>query len=102
MPLGLRIDLEEVAQLIGERGRRNGRRENADARALQGLLRAERAANCGEERLPGALVAHRHHALRAVGIVQAKNMGLRKNVGAAERRGMLVVALDLCWTAEVA
>jgi hypothetical protein len=69
VPLGLRIHLKQAAKLIGERGRRNGRRENADARALQCLLRAERAANRGEKRLPRALVAHRSHALRAVRIV---------------------------------
>ena len=66
------------------------------------FLRGERPANRGQKRLPGALVAHRHHALRAVGIVQAENVGLRKNIGAAERCGMLVVAFNLCRTPEVA
>jgi len=35
VPLGLRIDFEETVHLIGKRGRRGRRREDADARALQ-------------------------------------------------------------------
>ena len=85
VPLGIGINLQEITQLIGERGRRNCRRENANAGALQRFLRGERAADRAEECLPRALVAHRHDALRAVGIVKAEERGLRENVGAALR-----------------
>ena len=102
MPLGLRINLQEISQLIGEGGRRDRRRENADARALQRLLCGKGSVKRSQKRLPGLLIAHRHHALRAVGIVQAENVGLRKNVRPAERCRMLVVALNLCRTSEVA
>ncbi len=49
MPLGLRINRQEVAHLIGQRGRRNGRRQNANARALQCFLRAQRPAKRAAE-----------------------------------------------------
>ncbi len=40
--------------------------------------------------------------LRAVGVVHAKDGGLRKNVGATEARRMQRIAFDLCGTAEMA
>src|SRR5208337_4075889 len=83
MPLGLRINLQEIAQLIGQRGRRNGRRKDANARALQGLLCTQWPTNRGNKALPRPLIAHRDHALRAVRIVHAKNRRLGKNIGAA-------------------
>ncbi len=101
VPLGLRINLQEVAQLVGERGRRNRWGQNADACALQRFLRAERAADCAQKCRPRALVAHRHYALRAIGIVEAENRSLRKDVGAAERCRMLIVAFDLCGASQM-
>src|SRR6202043_3984293 len=98
VPLGLRINLQEVSQLIGESGRRNCWRQDANACALQRFLCAERAADCAEECRPRALVAHRHNALGAIGIVEAENRRLRKDVSPAERCRGLMVAFNL-WRA---
>src|SRR5438477_447306 len=52
VPLGLRIHLQEIAQLVGKSGRRNSWRQDPDTRTLQRFLRAQRTANCAEKCLP--------------------------------------------------
>ena len=58
MPLGLRISLDKRLQLVGQRGRGNRRRQDADARSLQVLSeysRGPRMASTSDS--PGANVA---------------------------------------------
>ena len=55
-----------------------------------------------EERLPGADLAELGDHLRAIGIVEPEDRGLRESVRRAEARGMVGIALDLRRPAEVA
>ena len=102
VPLRLRIDLQESAQLIRERGRGNRLRQNADAGATQALLHSEGTFGFLQERRPGIHIAAIRNSLRAVRVVHAENRGLREDVGAAEAGRMLVVAFDFGGTSEMA
>ena len=102
MPLGLRINLEKRLKLVGQCGRGNGWRQDANARTLQTFLDAQRRAHGLNQRSPGANVAQVSHRLRAVGIVHSQDRRLRENIGAAKTCRMLVVAFNLGGTIQVA
>src|SRR4051812_4576682 len=94
-PLRLRIELEQVAHLRGHRGRGDALGQEADASSAQRFLRYERLADGTEERAPGFYVPDVLDSLRAIGIVESEDGSLRKNVTAAERRGMVRVPFHL-------
>ena len=70
------------AQLSRQRRRRNGRRKNANSRALQAFLRVERAAHGVDEPRPGADAAEVRHRLRTIGVVKIEKRRLREDVRA--------------------
>ena len=94
MPLGLRISLEQRTQLVGQRRRGYRRRQDANARALQSLLHAQRSAQRIDQITPGADIAQVGEGLRTIGIVHAQDRCLGENIRPAETRRMPVVAFN--------
>ena len=69
--------------------------EDAEAGALERLLRGQRGADGAEERRPRPDLAEVGDRARAIGIVEAENRRLREDVAGAEAAGMIRVAFDL-------
>ena len=101
MPLRLGIHGEEGLHLVFESRRRDGLREDANARALQGFLHDEWTAELFGKLGPRRHVTEVCDALGAVGIVHGKDGGLREKVGGAEAGGMQRITFNFCGTAEV-
>ena len=102
VPLGLRIDLEQRAQLVGQRGRRNCLRQDANACALDSFLRDEGTVDRIQEVAPGTHITEISDGLRAIGIVHTEDGSLRENIRPAQTCGMLLVAFNLGGTIELA
>ena len=95
MPLRRREARQQIANLRGERRRADRLGEDAEPGALERLLRGQRGADRAEKRRPRADLAEIGERLRAVGIVEPENRGLREHVGRAEAARMQRVAFDL-------
>jgi hypothetical protein len=102
VPLGLRERGQEAADLRGQRGRGDGLGEDADPRAAAPRLRDEDRAHGRDEGVPGPDLSAIGERLRAVRVVEVQDLGLGEEVGRAEARRVLGVALDLGGPALVA
>ena len=101
-PLRLREGGEDALHLAGEGRRGHAPGQEAQARAPLRLLLLERLAQRRPELAPGPVLADVEHGLRAIGVVQAQDVGLAEGVRPAEARRVLGVALDLGGPALVA
>ena len=94
-PLRLRERREDVADLRLQRGRGDRRRQEAQARAPSGRSFSRASLTAASKRAPRPDLPALGQRLRAVGVVDVEDGGLREDVRAAEARGMELVALDL-------
>src|ERR1051325_3794239 len=95
MPLGFGEHREKILFLIGQRRRRERPRKNANTTAAQTLLHIQRASQSINEIPPGSNVTKIGNGLRTVRVIHLQNRSLRKYVGPAQTRGMLVIPFNL-------
>ena len=95
MPFRGREAREQLADLRRQRRRVDRLGQDAEAGALERLLRRQRRADRAEKRRPRTDLAEVGQRLRAIGIVEAEDRGLREDVGRAEAARVQRVALDL-------
>ena len=97
---GRRCRISSICAAMRRRRHRLG--EDAEARALLRLLRAQHAAHGDDEGAERLNLAEVGNGGGAVGIVEAENRRLREDVGGALARRVIGVALDLGGPAFVA
>ena len=102
VPLRLGERGEELLDLAGEAGRADRAAEDPEARPLVLAEPVHRLGDRGEEVVPGVDLAEVEHHLGSVGVVEREGRRLHVDVGRAEARRVIGVALDLGRAAGVA
>ena len=94
-PLCLRQACDQLVNLRRERWRGDGFGEQTDAAPLLGLLRVQHGAHGADERAEGPDLTEIGERLRAIGIVEIEDSGLREHVRGAPARRVIGVAFNL-------
>jgi hypothetical protein len=95
MPFRGRESREHLADLRRQRRGIDRLGQQTDAGAFERLLRRQRRADCAKKGGPRTNLAEVGQRLRAIGIVQIEDCGLREDVGRAAAARVQRVALDL-------
>src|SRR5262249_44238117 len=82
-------------QLIRQKRRSHGPRQDSDAGAALGSLNGQSLLACRKSIAESARLAKVRHDLRAVRIIKSENRRLSENIGGAEAGWMLWISLDL-------
>ncbi len=96
MPFRLRIQLQQVLNLLGNGGRCNRAGKNTQACAAYSLHFDGHDLRGIEERGPGANLTSEGHRLRAIRIVQIQDGSLRYGIGGAQTGRVIGIAFDFC------
>ena len=99
---GLGQGLLQAAHLSHQGRRDQGRRHHGQPGPLQGTQGVQGLLHLAAERVPAAGNVQVERDLRAIGIVELQDRGLREEIGATEARRMLGITLDLGGTPHVA
>src|SRR5208282_2630591 len=102
VPFGGRELSQQRMNLVGERRRSDGLRQQPEPCPLVGYELQPKLIHCREERAPtsNSPIADGH--LRAVRIVEAEHRSLRKDIGSPKAGGMTGIPLHLRGAAHVA
>ena len=95
VPRRLRVVACNCRDDFCRRGRRDRPGQEAEASPLTTLLGGQRRLRGRQEVAPRPHFTAKRDGLRAIGIVQIENRGLREAVGAAKARRVLGIAFDL-------